>query len=44
MKKSKSNFGIDNCKKPRSNKKMYKTNSSTRKINTINNQMTIIEL
>ena len=28
---SKSNFGIDNCKKPRSNKKMYKTNSSTRK-------------
>lgn len=28
---SKSNFGIDNCKKPRSNKKMYKKNSSTRK-------------
>ena len=29
--KSISNFGIDNCKKPRSNKKMFKTNSSTRK-------------
>lgn len=29
--KLRSNFGIDNCKKPRSNKKMFKTNSSTRK-------------
>ena len=29
--KSRSNFGIDNCKKPRSNKKMFKINSSTRK-------------
>uniref|UniRef100_A0A6C0E5H7 Arginase n=1 Tax=viral metagenome TaxID=1070528 RepID=A0A6C0E5H7_9ZZZZ len=28
---SRSSFGIDNCKKPRSNKRMYKKNSFTRK-------------
>ena len=43
---SKSSFGIDNCKKPRSNKKMYKKNSSTRKnkdIKKINEDNVVID-
>lgn len=31
-----SKFGIDNCNRPRSNKKMYNINSTTRKNKTIN--------